>query len=288
MPESYAHPEVLVDTVWLNDHLKDPAVRIAEVSEDVTLYDQGHIPGAVHFNWQTQLQDTVRRDWVNKEQFERLLGGDGIGNDTTVVLYGDKNNWFATYTFWLFKMYGAERARILNGGRAKWIAEGRPLATEVPSYPRATFRAADLDLSIRAFRDQVRERLGKAGVALVDVRSPQEYSGELIAMPAYPQEGAQRGGHIPGAQSIPWGQNVREDGTFKSPEDLKALYQSKGVTPEKEVIAYCRIGERSSLTWFTLKYLLGYPNVRNYDGSWTEWGSLVGVPIEKPAASPRG
>lgn len=288
MPESYAHPEVLVDTVWLNDHLKDPAVRIAEVSEDVTLYDQGHIPGAVHFNWQTQLQDTVRRDWVNKEQFERLLGGHGIGNDTTVVLYGDKNNWFATYTFWLFKMYGAERARILNGGRAKWIAEGRPLTTEVPSYPRATFRAADLDLSIRAFRDQVRERLGKAGVALVDVRSPQEYSGELIAMPAYPQEGAQRGGHIPGAQSIPWGQNVREDGTFKSPEDLKALYQSKGVTPEKEVIAYCRIGERSSLTWFTLKYLLGYPNVRNYDGSWTEWGSLVGVPIEKPAASPRG
>ncbi len=288
MPESYAHPEVLVDTVWLNDHLKDPAVRIAEVSEDVTLYDQGHIPGAVHFNWQTQLQDTVRRDWVNKEQFERLLGGHGIGNDTTVVLYGDKNNWFATYTFWLFKMYGAERARILNGGRAKWIAEGRPLTTEVPSYPRTAFRAADLDLSIRAFRDQVRERLGKAGVALVDVRSPQEYSGELIAMPAYPQEGAQRGGHIPGAQSIPWGQNVREDGTFKSPEDLKALYQSKGVTPEKEVIAYCRIGERSSLTWFTLKYLLGYPNVRNYDGSWTEWGSLVGVPIEKPVAAPRG
>lgn len=287
MPESYAHPEVLVDTVWLNDHLKDPTVRVAEVSEDVTLYDKGHIPGAVHFNWQTQLQDSIRRDWINKEQLERLLGEHGIGNDSTIVLYGDKNNWFATYTFWLFKIFGVDRVRILNGGRAKWIAEGRGLATDAPSYPRATFRGKDPDLSIRAFRDQVRDRLGRANVALVDVRSPQEYSGELIAMPAYPQEGAQRGGHIPSAQSIPWGQNVREDGTFKAPEDLKALYQSKGVTPDKEVIAYCRIGERSSLTWFTLKYLLGYPNVRNYDGSWTEWGSLVGVPIEKPVASPR-
>ena len=287
MAENYAHPEVLVDTVWLNDHLKDPAVRVVEVSEDVTLYDKGHIPGAVHFNWQTQLQDAIRRDWITKEQLEGLLGKSGIGNDTTVVLYGDKNNWFATYTFWLFKIHGVDRARVLNGGRAKWIAEGRPLATEVPSYPRATFRARDADPSIRAFRDQVREHLGKPAVALVDVRSPQEFSGELIAMPAYPQEGAQRGGHIPGAQNIPWGQNVREDGTFKTPEDLKALYQGKGVTPDKEVIAYCRIGERSSLTWFTLKYLLGYPNVRNYDGSWTEWGSLVGVPIEKPAAPPR-
>jgi thiosulfate/3-mercaptopyruvate sulfurtransferase len=288
MAEKYAHPEVLVDTVWLNDHLRDPGVRVVEVSEDVTLYDKGHIPGAVHFNWQTQLQDSVRRDWITTEQLERLLGDSGIGNDTTVVLYGDKNNWFATYTFWLFAIHGVERARVLNGGRAKWIAEGRPLATEVPSYPRAAFRAKAPDLSIRAFRDQVRERLGRAGVALVDVRSPQEFSGELIAMPAYPQEGAQRGGHIPGAQSIPWGQNVREDGTFKAPEDLRALYQGKGVTPDKEVIAYCRIGERSSLTWFTLKYLLGYPTVRNYDGSWTEWGSLVGVPIEKPAGSPRG
>ena len=281
MAETYAHPEVLVDTAWLNDHLKDAGVRVAEISEDTTLYGQGHIPGAVHFNWQTQLQDPIRRDWVNKEQFERLLGDHGVGNDTTIVLYGDKNNWFATYTFWLFKMYGVERVRILNGGRAKWIAEGRPVTTDVPSYPRAVFRAKDVDPSIRAFRDQVLARLGKAGVALVDVRSPQEYSGELIAMPAYPQEGAQRGGHIPTAQSIPWGQNVREDGTFKPPQELKALYESKGVTPDKEVIAYCRIGERSSLTWFTLKYLLGYPNVRNYDGSWTEWGSLVGVPIEK-------
>jgi thiosulfate/3-mercaptopyruvate sulfurtransferase len=286
MPETYAHPEVLVDTVWVNDHLTDPKVRIVEVSEDLTLYDQGHIPGAVHFNWQTQLQDRVRRDWIDQERFEGLLGEHGIGNDTAVVLYGDKNNWFATYTFWLFKIYGAERVQILNGGRAKWIAEGRPLVKEVPATPRATFRAKAADPSIRAFRDQVRERIGTAGAALVDVRSPQEYSGELIAMPAYPQEGAQRGGHIPTAQSIPWGQNVREDGTFKAPEELRKLYESKGITPDKEVIAYCRIGERSSLTWFTLKYLLGYPHVRNYDGSWTEWGSLVGVPIEKTAGAP--
>ena len=281
MPESYAHPEVLVDTVWLGDHVNDPGVRVAEVSEDVTLYDQGHIPGAVHFNWQTQLQDRVRRDWISKEQFESLLGAFGIGNDTTVVLYGDKNNWFATYTFWLCKMYGVERVRVLNGGRGKWIAEGRPLVKDTPSYPRAAFRAKNPDLSIRAFRDQVFERIGNPGVALVDVRSPQEYSGELIAMPAYPQEGAQRGGHIPSAQNIPWGQNAREDGTFKAPDDLRKLYESKGIHPDKEIIAYCRIGERSSLTWFTLKYLLGYPRVRNYDGSWTEWGSLVGVPIEK-------
>jgi len=283
MPESYAHPEVLVDTVWLGDHLQDPAVRIAEVSEDVTLYDLGHIPGAVHFNWQTQLQDRVCRDWINKEQFENLLGAYGVGNDTTVVLYGDKNNWFATYTFWLCKMYGVERVVVLNGGRGKWIAEGRPLAKDAPSYPRKAFRAKNPDLSIRAFRDQVLERIGKPEVALVDVRSPQEYSGELIAMPAYPQEGAQRGGHIPSAQSIPWGQNVGEDGMFKAREELRKLYESKGVHPDQEVIAYCRIGERSSLTWFTLKYLLGYPRVRNYDGSWTEWGSLVGVPIEKSA-----
>jgi thiosulfate/3-mercaptopyruvate sulfurtransferase len=281
MPTGYAHPEILVDTAWLNDHLSNSSVRVVEVSEDVTLYDQGHIPGAIHFNWQTQLQDRVRRDWVNREQFEHLLGRHGISNDTTVVLYGDKNNWFATYTFWLFKMYGVERARVLNGGRGKWIAEGRPLSKETPTYAATLFRATGPDFTIRAFRDQVLERAGTPGTALVDVRSPQEYSGELIAMPAYPQEGAQRGGHIPTAQSIPWGQNVREDGTFKPYEDLAKLYEAKGITRDKEVIAYCRIGERSSLTWFTLKYLLGYPQVRNYDGSWTEWGSLVGVPIEK-------
>ena len=281
MPQGYAH-DVLVETGWLAEHLGDPAVRAAEVSEDTSLYGQGHIPGAVHFNWQTQLQDPVRRDWIDQEQVESLLGNHGVGNDTTLVLYGDKNNWFATYTFWLLRMYGADKLRILNGGRAKWIAEGRPTVTDAPNHPTARYRAKPADASIRAFRDQVLAALGK--VALVDVRSPQEYSGELIAMPAYPQEGAQRGGHIPGAQNIPWGQNVREDGTFKSPEELKQLYEGKGITPDKNVIAYCRIGERSSHTWFTLTYLLGYPNVKNYDGSWTEWGSLVGVPIEKPAA----
>jgi thiosulfate/3-mercaptopyruvate sulfurtransferase len=280
MPQGYAH-DVLVETGWLAEHLNDPAVRVAEISEDTTLYGQGHIPGAVHFNWQTQLQDSVRRDWIDQEQIETLLGAHGVGNNTTLVLYGDKNNWFATYTFWLFKMYGAEAIRVLNGGRAKWIAEGRPVVTDVPAYAKARYQAKPADPRIRAFRDQVQAALGTS--ALVDVRSPQEYSGELIAMPAYPQEGAQRGGHIPGAQNIPWGQNMRDDGTFKSPEELKTLYEGKGITPDKNVIAYCRIGERSSLTWFTLKYLLGYPNVKNYDGSWTEWGSLVGVPIEKPA-----
>jgi thiosulfate/3-mercaptopyruvate sulfurtransferase len=281
MPQGYAN-DVLVETGWLAEHLKDPAVRVAEISEDTSLYGQGHIPGAVHFNWQTQLQDTVRRDWINQEQIETLLGEHGVGNDTTLVLYGDKNNWFATYTFWLLTMYGAPNLRVLNGGRAKWIAEGRQIVTDVPSYPKARYRAKAPDPAVRALRDQVLAALGKS--ALVDVRSPQEYSGELIAMPAYPQEGAQRGGHIPGAQNIPWGQNVRDDGTFKSPEDLRKLYESKGITPDKNVIAYCRIGERSSLTWFTLKYLLGYPDVKNYDGSWTEWGSLVGVPVAKPAA----
>jgi thiosulfate/3-mercaptopyruvate sulfurtransferase len=281
MTERYAHPEILVDTAWVDDHLANASVCVVEVSEDVTLYDRGHIPGALHFNWRTQLQDPIRRDWISREQFEQLLGGHGISNDTTVVLYGDKHNWFATYTFWLFKLYGVERVRVLNGGRGKWIAEGRPLSTDAPSPVPTLFRAAGPDLAIRAFRDQVLERLGRPDVALVDVRSPQEYSGELIAMPAYPQEGAQRGGHIPSAQNIPWGENVGEDGTFKAPEALRRLYEGRGVRPDKEVIAYCRIGERSSLTWFTLKYLLGYPRVRNYDGSWTEWGSMVGVPIER-------
>ena len=279
MPEEYAHPEVLVDTVWLGDHLPDPTVRAAEISEDDTLYGQGHIPGAVQFNWQTQLQDRVRRDWITKEQFENLLGAHGIDNTTMLVLYGDKHNWFAAYTFWLCKMYGMAHVRLLNGGRAKWIAEGRPVDRDLPAYPRATFRAKNPDLSIRAFRDQVLARIGDAGVALVDVRSPQEFSGAVIVAPAYPQEGAQRGGHIPGAQNILWSHNVRDDGTFKAPDELRRLYESRGIHPDTEVIAYCRIGERSSLTWFTLTYLLGYPRVRNYDGSWTEWGSLVGAPI---------
>jgi thiosulfate/3-mercaptopyruvate sulfurtransferase len=282
MPASYAHPEVLVETAWLNDHLRDGKVRIVEVSEDTSLYGQGHIPGAVHFDWKTQLQDTVTRDWITKEQLEALLGAHGIGNDSTIILYGDKNNWFATYTYWLLSLYGVDHARILNGGRAKWIAEGRPMTAEVPPPQRAAFRAKNPDAGIRALRDHVMARVRNAATVLVDVRSPQEFTGELIAMPAYPQEGAQRGGHIPGAQNIPWGLNVREDGTFKSPEELRQLYESRGITPDKEVIAYCRIGERSSLTWFTLAKLLGYPTVRNYDGSWTEWGSLVGAPIERP------
>ncbi len=282
MHASYAHPEVLVETAWLNDHLRDAQIRIVEVSEDTSLYGQGHIPGAVHFDWKTQLQDTVTRDWITKEQLEALLGAHGIGNESTIILYGDKNNWFATYTYWLLSLYGVDHARILNGGRAKWIAEGRPMTAEVPSHPRATFRAKNPDAGIRALRDHVMARVRNAATVLVDVRSPQEFTGELIAMPAYPQEGAQRGGHIPGARNIPWGLNVREDGTFKSPEELRQLYESRGITPDKEVIAYCRIGERSSLTWFTLAKLLGYPTVRNYDGSWTEWGSLVGAPIERP------
>lgn len=286
MSQTYAHPEVLVDTEWLGQHLKDPNVRVVEVSEDLTLYDQGHIPGAVQFNWKTQLQDPVRRDWINREQLERLLGEHGIDNSTVIVLYGDKNNWFATYSFWLLKLYGVEHAKILNGGRAKWTAEGRPLSTEKASYPRKAFRAKEPDLSIRAFRDQILERLGTPGLGLVDVRSPQEYNGELLAPPNLPQEGSQRGGHIPGAQNIPWGQNVREDGTFKAPEELRKLYEGHGITPDKEVVAYCRIGERSSIAWFALKYLLGYPKVRNYDGSWTEWGSLVGVPIDKSVPAP--
>ncbi len=286
---SYARADVLVETDWLQEHLGDPNLRIVESNEDPELYAQGHIPGAVHLRWKTDLQDPVRRDWVSRAQLEQLLGSRGIGNEHTIVLYGDKNNWFATYTFWLLSYYGVENLKILNGGRQKWVAEGRPLTTEVPQYPPTTFRAKDPDPALRAFRDEVLQRLQDATLALVDVRSPQEYSGELLAPPVYPQEGAQRAGHIPGARNIPWTLNVREDGTFKPAEELRQLYESQGVTPDKDVIAYCRIGERSSLTWFTLKYLLGYPKVKNYDGSWTEWGSLVGVPIERSSpGEPQG
>jgi len=277
----YAYPDVLVETEWLARHLGDPELRIVESNENPELYAQGHIPGAIHIHWKTDLQDPVRRDWISREQLEKLLGERGIGNEHTIILYGDRNNWFATYTFWLLKYYGVEKVKILNGGRQKWIAEGRPLSTEVPRYPPTTFRAKDPDPELRAFRDEILRRLGDPQLGLVDVRSPQEYTGELIAPPGYPQEGAQRPGHIPGAANIPWTQNVREDGTFKPAEELRALYEPKGITPDKEIVAYCRIGERSSLTWFVLKYLLGYPKVKNYDGSWTEWGSLVGVPIER-------
>ena len=276
----YAHPEFLVETDWVAAHLKDPRVRIIESDEDYLLYETGHIPGAVKVDWFTTLQHSVRRDFINKAEFEALCSQLGIANDTTLVFYGDRNNWFACYAFWLFEYYGHQDLKIMNGGRAKWTAEGRPMTKEVITYPAAQYQASEPNESIRAYRDEVlrhvRERL-----PLVDVRSPQEYTGELLHMPNYPQEGAQRGGHIPGAVNIPWSKAVREDGTFKAPEELRKLYQEMGVTPEGEVIAYCRIGERSSLTWFVLKYLLGYPDVKNYDGSWTEWGNLVGAPIEK-------
>jgi thiosulfate/3-mercaptopyruvate sulfurtransferase len=277
----YVHPEVLVETDWVAQHLKDPKVRIIESNEDLLLYDVGHIPGAVKIDWQGDLQDSVKRDYIDRPRFEKLMARAGIANDTTVVFYGDKNNWWATYAFWTFKLFGHKDTRIMNGGRQKWIDEKRELAKEVPSYPATKYTAPERDdLTIRAFRDQVTEHL-KANLPLVDVRSPQEYSGELLHMPNYPQEGALRGGHIPGARNIPWAKAARENGTFKSVEELKALYEPQGITSDKDIIAYCRIGERSSHTWFVLTYLLGYPHVRNYDGSWTEWGNLVGAPIEK-------
>ncbi len=281
MAGTYAHPEVLVDTSWVAEHLSDPNVRLIEVDVDTAAYDSGHIPGAVGWNWQTDLSDRVRRDLIPKENLEQLLGSAGVTEDTTVVLYGDNNNWFAAWAFWQLKMYGHRDARLMNGGRKKWVAEGRTLDTAVPSYRATSYRAKEPDFSIRALRDQVLASIGRSDSALVDVRSPKEYSGELLAPENLPQEGAQRGGHIPGAVNIPWSQAVNDDGTFKSAEELASLYQSKGVTADKAVTAYCRIGERSSHTWFVLKYLLGFQNVRNYDGSWTEWGSLVGVPIEK-------
>ncbi len=278
----YAHPEVLVETQWVADHLNDPKVRLVEVDVDTTAYDSGHIPGAAGWNWKKDTQQLIRRDLPDQAGLEELLSRSGITNDTTVILYGDNNNWFATYAFWLLKLYGHADARLMNGGRKKWLDESRPLTTEVATLARTTYRAKDSDTSLRALRSLVEVSVGMAGRAFVDVRSPKEYSGELLAPENLPQEGAQRGGHIPGARNIPWGQAVREDGTFKSAAELKALYGGQGLTPDKEIIAYCRIGERSSHTWYVLKYLLGYPNVRNYDGSWTEWGSLIGSPIEKP------
>jgi thiosulfate/3-mercaptopyruvate sulfurtransferase len=278
----YAHPEVLVDTAWVAEHLNDPHVRIVEADEDVLLYEVGHIQNAVKLDWHVDVQDPLRRDFVSKADFEKLASRYGISNDTTVIFYGDKNNWYAAYSFWLFKLYGHKDARIMNGGRAKWEAEGRPFTKDVPTFAPTTYHAQDANLSIRAFRHQVEELLGKPGYALVDVRSPDEYTGKLIHMVNYPQEGAQRGGHIPTARNIPWARAAREDGTFKSAEELRQLYSSEGVTPDKQVVAYCRIGERSAHTWFVLTQLLGYPNVRNYDGSWTEWGNLVNAPIEKP------
>lgn len=280
--KDYAHPEVLVSTQWVQDHLGDGNVRIAECDEDVLLYEVGHVPGAVKLDWHTDLQDPIRRDFVDREGFERLMGAKGIANDTTVVLYGDKNNWYATYTFWLFKLFGHADVRVMDGGRLKWEQESRPLTREVPQYERTSYRAQEPDTTIRAFRDEVAGQ-SESGRPLIDVRSAAEYKGELIHMLDYPQEGAQRGGHIPGAKSIPWATAANPaDGTFKTADELRAIYeQQNAVTPDQPVISYCRIGERSSHTWFVLKYLLGYPNVKNYDGSWTEWGNLVGAPIEK-------
>ena len=283
MPENkgYIHPEVLVDAEWVQAHLSDPTVRLIEVDVDTTAYEQGHIPGAVGFNWQKELQDQLLRGPLNQEQLEELLSRAGVTNDTTIVLYGDNNNWFAAWALWIFKYYGHSDVRLLDGGRLKWLAEKRELTTRVASYPRTSYHAQGPNSDIRAFRDQILPSLGRSGFALVDVRSPAEYSGELLAPANLPQEGAQRGGHIPGAANIPWSMAVREDGTFKSVEELRALYGDKDITDDKEVVAYCRIGERSSHTWFVLHYLLGYPHVRNYDGSWTEWGSIIGSPIEK-------
>ncbi|HEY5295418.1 MAG TPA: sulfurtransferase [Gaiellaceae bacterium] len=273
--------DVLVTTDWVAEHLGDQSVVVAEVDENTDLYDEGHIPGAVKLHWQEDLQDPLERDVVDQATFEQLLASRGIGNDTTVVVYGDKNNWFAAYAYWYLKLYGHADVRILDGGRQKWIDEGRELATDAPQVTGASYTAKSLDESIRAYRDYVREAIDKGGKALVDVRSPQEYAGELAAPPGYENEGASRLGHIPTAQSIPWAQAVSEDGTFKPADALAELYGAKGVKPEQETIAYCRIGERSAHTWFVLHELLGHENVRNYDGSWTEWGNLVDVPIER-------
>src|SRR5215210_3815248 len=273
--------DVLVETDWVAEHLDDDSIQIVEVDENPALYAEAHIPGAIGFDWQADLQDPVKRDFLDPQAFGELMGGRGISNDHTVVLYGDRNNWFAAYTYWYFRYYGHDKVKLINGPREKWIDEGRETTTEIPEYEATTFETSQGDESIRAMRDDVRAALD-SDTNLVDVRSPQEYSGELIAMAGYEHEGAQRGGHIPGAASVPWAQAVQEDGTFKPAEELRELYTSKGVLEEgKPIIAYCRIGERSAHTWFVLHELLGEDDVRNYDGSWTEWGNMVAVPVEK-------
>jgi thiosulfate/3-mercaptopyruvate sulfurtransferase len=271
----------LVTTEWLAAHLADPGLVVAEVDENPELYDEGHVSGAVKLHWKDDLQDSLVRDVVSNSAFEQLMGERGIGNETTVVLYGDKNNWFAAYAYWYLKVFRHADVRLLDGGRQKWIEEGRELTDATSTSIPVAYSARDRDESIRVRRDEVLAGLGSPEVALVDVRSPQEFVGELVAPPGYEQEGASRAGHIPGAQSIPWATAVRDDGTFKTLDELLAIYAAKGITPDKEIRAYCRIGERSAHTWFVLQELLGYENVRNYDGSWTEWGNLVEVPIER-------
>jgi thiosulfate/3-mercaptopyruvate sulfurtransferase len=281
---SYAHPEVLVDTQWTEEHIKDSKVRIAEVDYDPKAnYQLGHVPGAVLFDWRQDINDPVSRNVLSKQACEDLLQRAGVNNDSTLVLYGDFNNWFAAFAFWVFKYYGFKDVRIMNGGRKKWLEEDREVNKDVPSYPKGNFNASDPDKSIRVFLDEVKQALdARDRIKMVDVRSPKEFTGEILAPPEYPTEHAQRGGHIPGAENIPWAQAVNDkDGTFKSVDELRKLYESKGITQDKEIIAYCRIGERSSHTWFVLKYLLGYPDVKNYDGSWTEWGNMIANPIEK-------
>jgi len=277
----YANPNALVETDWLASHYGDEGYRVVEVDVDTNSYTEAHVPGAVGWNWTLDLQRQIQRDIPTKEEWEALLSAAGISNDTKVLLYGDNHNWFAAFAYWLFKMYGHENVQIVNGGRAKWIAEGRATTTDVPSYPKTNYKAKPADTSIRALRDDVAATIGSDSTALIDVRSPAEFAGELLAPPNLPQEGAQRGGHVPGAGNVPWATAVQEDSTFKSADDLRKIYGDKGVTAGKPTIAYCRIGERSAHTWFVLKELIGNEDVKNYDGSWTEWGSLIGAQIER-------
>jgi len=291
----YVNPDVLVSTSWVADHLNDPSVRLVESDEDILLYEVGHIPGAVKINWQDDLNDARIRDYIDSDHFAALLSRFGIANDTTVVFYGDKNNWWACYAYWVFKLMGHENLKVMNGGRKKWIDEGRELTRQVPAHAATSYQTGAPHPEIRAFRDDVLEHIGRpnprqpavalpAGRTLVDVRSPDEFTGKKLHMPEYPQEGAVRGGHIPGAANIPWGKAMNDDGTFKSAAEIAELYEGAGITPDADTVVYCRIGERSSLTWFVLHELMGYRKVRNYDGSWTEWGNVVGLPINNPSA----